>query len=127
MTITTLDSGQDLARCVENHEIVVVDFWAPWCGTCREIEPVLEAASQRQPDIAFCRANTGTQDEMRQAFDIKVVPTLVVIRDGVVVASQPGALAEETLEELLTQARLLDMEALRRDLGAAPPVTGQPE
>lgn len=104
-----------LARC----DTVVIDFWAPWCPPCREFVPVLERAADRYPDIAFCRASMEDSRDLAQAFDVDSIPTLVVIRDRVMLASQAGYLRPEKLDSLLHQVRALDMDELRREMAAA--------
>jgi thioredoxin 1 len=95
---------------------VLVDFWASWCGPCRQFAPVFEQASQAHEDITFGKVDTEAQTELAQAFGISSIPTLMAVRDGVVLYSQPGALPAAALEDLIGQVRAVDMDAVRREV-----------
>jgi len=104
------------------HDIVLVDFWASWCGPCRMFAPVFESAAEANPDIVFAKVDTEDQPELAGSFQIMSIPTLMVVRDQVVLYSQPGALPEAALTDLIAQVRAIDMDDVRRQIAesAAP-------
>lgn len=101
---------------VQREGIVLVDWWASWCGPCRAFAPVFEAASQRHPDIVFAKVDTEAEQGLAMAANILSIPTLMAFRDGILVFSQPGALPEAALEQVIAAVRDLDMDDVRRQL-----------
>ena len=112
-TDLTKDTFDEVAGSAD---LVLIDFWAAWCGPCRFFAPVYERVSEQHPDIVFAKVDTEAEPELAGAFQISSIPTLMIIRDRVVIYAQPGALPEQALEELITKAKALDMEDVRRQV-----------
>ncbi|GAB97964.1 thioredoxin 1 [Kineosphaera limosa] len=112
---------------IKGTDIVLIDFWADWCGPCKQFAPVYEEVSGKNPDITFAKVDTEAQQGLAAAAQISSIPTIMVIREGIPVFAQAGALPSEVLEDVITQARGLDMEAVRTQVAAAQQAGGQPE
>lgn len=106
--------------------IVLIDWWAAWCGPCRAFAPTFERASEQHPDIVFAKVDTDAQSELAGGFGIRSIPTLMVFRDGILIFEQPGAMPAAQLEQLIGKVRALDMEAVRKQIAAAI-ATARPE
>ncbi|MCC9710936.1 thioredoxin [Streptomyces sp. MNU76] len=105
---------------VTGSDILLIDFWAAWCGPCRMFGPVYEKASERHPDIVFGKVDTEAQPELAGAFQISSIPTLMAVRERTVLYSQPGALPPQALEELIGKIRAVDMADVRQKAAAGP-------
>ena len=114
-TVRELDTDA-FSRTVPNHPFAVVDFWAPWCGPCRSFAPVFEKVAAAHPDVLFAKVNTEDEQGLAAHFGIRSIPTLMIFRDNVIVYSQPGALNASSLEQLVSAARDLDMNEVRRQV-----------
>jgi thioredoxin 1 len=115
MTAITINQ-QNLDTTIAENGIVLLDWWASWCGPCRSFAPVFEAAAEANPDIVFGKVDTEAEQQLAAAANIMSIPTLMVFRDGVLVFSQPGALPATVLDDLISQVRELDMDEIHRQV-----------
>ena len=112
-------TAENFNEVVEKNPITIIDFWAPWCGPCRQFAPIYEKVAQEYPDIAFGKVNTEEQQELAGYFRIQSIPTIMIIREGVVVFNQAGMLPEEALKDVIEQVKALDMEQVKKEIAEA--------
>lgn len=117
MATTTL-TADNFQQVIENNDIVLIDYWAPWCGPCRAFGPIFEKASDKHPNLVFAKVNTEEQQELAAAFNIRSIPTLMIFREQILLFAQPGMLPAAALEALITKVEALDMDEIRKSIAA---------
>ena len=121
-------TNETFEKTINENPMVIIDFWAPWCGPCRGFAPVYEKASEAHPDVVFAKVNTDEQQELAGGFGIRSIPTLMVFREKVILFQQPGALPGSALEQVIAQAKTLDMAKVHAEVanpqGAEPAKAG---
>jgi len=117
MTMAVIEATKDnFQEIIDNNDFVIVDFWAPWCGPCKQFAPVYDETSEKYDNITFVKVNTEEEQDLAGHFQIRSIPTLMVFRDQTVIYSQPGALMGGQFEQLIGQASDLDMEEVRKQI-----------
>lgn len=115
--MATVDINKDnFQETISANEIVIIDFWAPWCGPCKSFAPTYESVSEKHEDIVFAKVNTEDEQELAASFQIRSIPTLMIFRDQIAIFSQPGMLPESALEEVIGKTRELDMDQVRKEV-----------
>ena len=109
---------ENFEQTISENPIVLVDFWAPWCGPCRGFAPIYEKAADAHPDVVFAKVNTDVEQELAGAFQIRSIPTLMVFREQVILFHQAGALPAAALEQVVTQTKSLDMAKVHAEVAA---------
>jgi thioredoxin 1 len=111
-------TSENFKDIINNNDIVIVDFWAEWCGPCKSFGPTFEAASEKYPEIAFAKVNTEEERELAGGFNIRSIPTLMVFREQVILYAEAGALPASALDQLVEQVKGLDMDAIKAEIAA---------
>ena len=115
--MATVDLTKDnFEQVVTGNDVVIVDFWAPWCAPCRAFAPTFEQASEQHADVVFAKVNTEEEQEVAGAFNIRSIPTLMIFREKVILYSEAGSLPATALEQVITQAKAVDMAAVHREI-----------
>lgn len=107
---------ENLQDTIANNAIVIIDFWAPWCGPCKSFAPVYDAVSEKHEDVVFAKVNTEDEQELAASFQIRSIPTLMIFRDQIAIFSQAGMLPESALEEVISKTKELDMDQVRKEV-----------
>ena len=109
---------ENIQSTVEKNPMVIIDFWAPWCGPCKRFAPTFEAVAAKNPDVVFAKVNTEEEQELAASFEIKSIPTLMIIKEGDIIFAQPGALPEEVLQQVVDKTREVNMAEVRAQAAA---------
>ena len=112
-------TSENFNETIENNDIVIVDFWAPWCGPCKSFAPTFEAASESHPDVVFAKVNTEDETELAQGCGIRSIPTLMLFRQKILLFNEAGALHPAQLEDMVAKVKELDMDQVRASMAEA--------
>lgn len=111
-------TADNFKETISSKDIVIIDFWADWCGPCKSFAPTFEAASEKHPDIAFAKVNTEEERELAAGFNIRSIPTLMVFREQIILYAEAGALPASALDQMIEQIKALDMDQIRAEIAA---------
>ena len=116
--MATVQVTEETFKDTVQQGIVLIDFWAAWCGPCRMFAPIFEEASERHPDVVFAKVDTDAEQNLAAGFRVQSIPTLAVLRDGILLGSQPGVMPPEVIDDVIRPVKELDMDAVRREIEA---------